>query len=242
MGLADHSTEWIAGRRIATYRWGTGPRIILLAHGWEGRASDFTEIVRELRTSERTIIALDAPGHGKSSGKRTTVIEYGQVLAEMASNFGPLEAVVSHSLGTPSVATATRSGLRADRYVSISGVADLGNLVPRFCELLGLGPDTVARVRTLIEDRVFDGDRDVWDHYSAGRSPFPAESPLLVVHDRQDRMIDVKESALLADSHGPDTRVVTTEGLGHNRILSADVVLDEVASFLDVRSGAPVLV
>ncbi len=173
MDLADHSTEWIAGRRIATYRWGTGSRIILLAHGWEGRASDFAEIVRELRTSERSIIALDAPGHGTSSGKRTTVIEYGQVLAEMARKFGPLEAVISHSLGTPSVATAARSGLRADRYVSISGVADLGNLVPRFCEIFGLGPDTVARVRTLIEDRVFDGDRDVWDHYSAGRNPSP---------------------------------------------------------------------
>ena len=55
-------------------------------------------------------------------------------------------------------------------------------------------------------------------------------------------MIDVGESAMLADAHGPDTRVVTTEGLGHNRILTADVVLDEVASFLDVRSESPVLV
>lgn len=29
MALADHSTEWLAGRRIATRRWGTGPRQIL---------------------------------------------------------------------------------------------------------------------------------------------------------------------------------------------------------------------
>ena len=152
----------------------------------------------------------------------------------MASKFGPLEAVVSHSLRTPSVATAIRNGLRVERYVSISGVADLGNLVPRFCDILGMRPVTVSRVRTLIEDRVFDGDKDVWAHYSAGRSPLPAACQLLVVHDRQDRMIDVRESTLLTDAHGPNTRVVTTEGLGHNRILSADTVLDEIASFLDV--------
>ena len=146
MDLADRSTTPAAGRRIATYRWGFGPRVILLVHGWEGRAADFAPLVRELRSRERTILAVDAPGHGDSSGKRTTVIDYGEVLAEVARRHGPLEAEVSHSLGTPSVAAATRLGLHAGRYVSISGVADLNRLVPTFCEALGVRPSTAERV------------------------------------------------------------------------------------------------
>lgn len=236
MELADRSTIAIAGRRIATYRWGSGSRVILLVHGWEGRAADFAPIVRELRSRERTILAVDAPGHGDSSGKRTTVIDYAEVLAEVARRHGRLEAVVSHSLGTPSVAAATRHGLHADRYVSISGVADLSRLVPTFCEALGVRPSTVERVRTRIENRVFSGNRDVWAQYSAAGSPLPAEAPLLVIHDRTDRVVPVVDATLLADAHGPLTRFAMTEGLGHYRILSADAVLDDVSSFLGTPS------
>lgn len=239
MALADESLEHISEHRIATYRWGSGPRIVLLVHGWDGRASDFAAIVRELRSSDRTILALDAPGHGKSSGKRTTVIDYGSVLAELAARRGPFEAVVSHSLGTPAVAAAAAGGLAAGRYVSISGVANLEALVPRFCELLGVGSATSTRTRSRIEDRVFDGDRDVWARYSADRNHVPESAPLLVIHDRGDRMIPFADSASLAEAHGPLTRMIATEGFGHSRILGADSVLDEVADFLDVRAAVP---
>jgi pimeloyl-ACP methyl ester carboxylesterase len=237
MDLAEESTVDIAGRRIALYRWGAGPRVILLVHGWEGRASDFAQIVRELRSSDRTILALDAPGHGKSSGKRTIVIDYGEVITKVTRRFGPLDAVVSHSLGTPSVAAAVGNGLTADRFVSISGVADLAALVPKFCEILGVGPGTVSRVRTRVEDRVFGGNRGVWAQYSAASSSFPASAPLLAIHDRSDRMVSVDDAAALADAHGPDTKTVLTDGLGHYKILSADSVLDEVSAFLDARVG-----
>ncbi|MBB5633054.1 pimeloyl-ACP methyl ester carboxylesterase [Cryobacterium mesophilum] len=237
MDLAVHAMASIAGRRIATYRWGSGSRVILLVHGWEGRAADFAPIVRELRSRERTILAIDAPGHGDSSGRRTTVIDYAEILAEVARRHGRLEAVVSHSLGTPSVAAATRHGLQADRFVSLGGVADLGRLVPTFCQALGVRPSTVERVRTLIENRVFSGDREVWTRYSAAASPLPASDPLLVIHDRADRVVPFADASLLADTHGPLTRSVVTEGLGHYRILSADAVLDEVSSFLGTPSA-----
>lgn len=236
MELATRSTMAIAGRRIATYHWGSGPRVVLLVHGWEGRAADFAQLVRELRSPARTIIAVDAPGHGRSSGRRTTVIDYGSVLAEVARRHGRLEAVVSHSLGTPSVAAATHHGLHADRYVSISGVADLAGLVPKFCEALGVSPSTVAKVRARIEKNVFARNLDVWAQYSAPRSPLPASAPLLVIHDLADRMVPVADAAVLADAHGPLTRVVTTEGLGHHRILSANRVLDDVSAFLGATS------
>lgn len=217
---------------IATYRWGSGPNVILLAHGWEGRAADFAPIVRELRSNARTIIALDAPGHGRSSGKRTTVPEYGAVLAELARQHGHLAAVVSHSFGTPAVASATREGLTADRFVSISGVALLHNLVATYCTALGLSDNTAARMRTIAERRAFHGDRTIWDRLSAPASPLPVNSPLLVVHDRSDKLVSFEESSVLAEAHGAKTEFLATEGLGHSRILAADEVLDAVCDFL----------
>lgn len=238
MELARESREGIAGHQIALYRWGSGPRVTLLVHGWEGRASDFAPIVRELRSRERTIIALDAPGHGKSSGRRTNVIDYGAVLADLASRYGRFEAVISHSLGTPAAAAATHRGLAADGFISISGLADLTPLVPLFCRALGLSPAMSDRVRERLEDRVFDGDREVWQRYSAAQKPLPPESPLLIIHDRADRMIPFGDAERLAHAHLGKNRILATDGLGHSRILAADAVLDAVLDFLDTLAHA----
>lgn len=218
--------------RIATYRWGSGPHVVLLVHGWEGRASDFTPMVRELRSRKRTIIALDAPGHGASTGRRTTIPDYGLVLADLARGLGRCEAVLSHSFGTPAVALATRHGLAAERYVSISGVAQIGNLVTTFCDALGVSGETSARVRVLAENRAFAGDRSIWERLSAAQNPLPAASPLLAIHDRNDHMISFDDAGVLARAHGTNTRLLATEGFGHSRILGADPVLDAVAEFL----------
>ncbi len=238
MELAHESREGIAGHQIALYRWGSGPRVILLVHGWEGRASDFAPIVRELRSRERTIVALDAPGHGKSSGTRTNVIEFGAILSDLASHYGRFEAVISHSLGTPAVAAAARRGLEADSFISISGLADLTRLVSTFCDALGLSTAISGRVRVRLEDRVFGGDREIWERYSAAQSPLPADSPLLIIHDRSDRLVPYADAELLAHAHPGKNQTLTTEGLGHSRILAADAVLDAVLAFLD----APALV
>jgi pimeloyl-ACP methyl ester carboxylesterase len=238
MELARESLEGIAGHQIALYRWGTGPRVILLVHGWEGRASDFAPLVRELRSRERTIVALEAPGHGTSSGTRTNVIEFGAILSDLASRFGRFETVISHSLGTPAVAAAARRGLEADGFISISGLADLTRPVSTFCNALGLSAAMDDRVRVCLEDHVFGGDREIWERCSAARSPLPADSPLLIIHDRADRLVPYGDAELLAHAHPGSNRILTTEGLGHSRILAADAVLDAVLEFLD----APALV
>jgi TAP-like protein len=59
--------------------------------------------------------------------------------------------------------------------------------------------------------------------------------PLLLVHDRQDAETGWPDSAAIAQSW-PDTRLVTTTGLGHRRILRAPAVVAEVTGFV---AGAP---
>jgi pimeloyl-ACP methyl ester carboxylesterase len=59
--------------------------------------------------------------------------------------------------------------------------------------------------------------------------------PLLVIHDDGDRMVPYAEAGrIIAANSG--ARMLTTQGLGHNRILSADVVLDAVLEHLEASS------
>ena len=118
----------VRGKRVATYEWGSGPRTVLLVHGWQSRASAFAPLVRELRDAGRRIVAFDAPGNGLSGGRSTDVRDYAAIIAELEPRDG-FDAIVAHSFGTPGAALAIRSGIRASRLVTVNGAADFEYLL-----------------------------------------------------------------------------------------------------------------
>ena len=62
------------------------------------------------------------------------------------------------------------------------------------------------------------------------------EAPLLVIHDSQDREIEVENGIHLA-SVWPGAGLEITSGLGHRRILRDERVLSRTAEFLDSQAG-----
>ena len=60
--------------------------------------------------------------------------------------------------------------------------------------------------------------------------------PMLLIHDRDDRETPYEEGAAVARAW-PGAELVSTEGLGHRRILKDEAVVTKAADFL--RTGAP---
>ena len=58
--------------------------------------------------------------------------------------------------------------------------------------------------------------------------------PTLVVHDSGDRQTPYADAVRLVEGL-PDARLVTTDGLGHRKILRDERVLREVVAFVDGR-------
>ena len=54
---------------------------------------------------------------------------------------------------------------------------------------------------------------------------------LLIVHDEDDPRVTIENAHALHRAHGERARLLVTQGLGHNRILGADRVLDAVIAF-----------
>ena len=78
----------------------------------------------------------------------------------------------------------------------------------------------------------FRGIDDVWARYSATGVALPSSVPWLLVHDEDDAVIEISQAhALLAAN--PGATPVFTQGLGHNRPLRDDAVLDRIAAFVD---------
>ncbi|MER5861880.1 alpha/beta hydrolase [Kitasatospora sp. NPDC002040] len=220
----------VGGRTVTVYRWGSGGRPVLLVHGWRSRASRFAPLIPGLQALGLTPVAFDAPGHGDSGGRTTTILDYREVIGRLHDAYGPFEAVVAHSLGAVGSFLALRDGVKTARMVTVAGAAEYGFLVQAFCEQLGLGPWAAGELERRVAE-VLVGDRDRAD-FDATHRPDDFGFPVLAVHDQDDRTVPLGQAHLLRAAHGERVQLLTTRGLGHRRILAEPAVLDNVLGFL----------
>jgi pimeloyl-ACP methyl ester carboxylesterase len=228
----------VHGRVVAGEVWGGRPAdgdppVVYLVHGWGGWRWQLDGFVAPLIEAGFRVVAFDAPSHGASdpgpSGPgRSTILELADALAAVVADMGPAHAVVAHSLGATAAAFALRGGLPVERAVFLAPMADPLPYTRTFAGRLGFG----ERVRTRLVDRI---ERRVGLPLSAFDVPAMAEQvatpPLLLVHDRQDAETGWSDSAAIA-RFWPRSRLVSTGGLGHRRILRAPAVVAEVVEFV----------
>lgn len=225
------------GVAVSGYEWGAGPETVVLAHGWNGRASQFATLARELVAEGLRVVAFDAPAHGDTGGRATYIVDWTDVLGAIQERHGRLRAVIGHSFGGLAALVAAAQGLDVARVVTIAAPADADLLLTQFQSMLGYDDRTAAAMRLRFARRYFPGEADPFARLSPLRQPVPDAVPLLAVHDEGDRVVPFAELARIAAVH-PDARVVVTRGFGHNRVLVADPVLDAVVAFMNETPGA----
>lgn len=221
------------GIPVATYTWGDGAEVVLLVHGWRSRASRFAALVGELETPSRTIVAFDAPGNGDTPGTRTSILDYARIIRLLAARHGGVSTIVAHSFGVLSSFVAVREGVAVDRIVGIAGLHSADELVAQFGREAGLGRRAERGLRRRIENRFFAGVPDLWRRFRSELDPADTRTSLLLIHSRDDSRVDMAQAELIAEAHTGPVRVVLTDGLGHNRILSDPVVLATIGDFVD---------
>lgn len=215
------------GKPVAVYAWGAG-ETVLLVHGWSGRAAQWRAFVDPLRAAGFRVVAFDAPAHGASAGRRTTLPELTAVVCALAAQVGPLRGLIAHSLGVACSTLALRQEPLAKRVVAISAPARFEAVLDYFTRMLDLPGDFVERLRRLIETRF--GGR-VWDELSADFNARTLSTPALLIHDRDDRTLGPAHGHALARAWR-GSRLIQTTGLGHRRILEDPQVVQSVVDFL----------
>lgn len=219
----------VAGCALQPYVAGDPARepYVLLVHGWSSHATRFHAWVAPLRRAGFAVVAFDHPAHGRSEGQQATLPAFVDAVMAMAGRYGPPAAAVGHSLGGTALALALARGMPARRVVLIAPAADPIDAARRFADFVGLAAHLCRRMCALFESAIGIGFEDLQTHRQVPRIARPA----LIVHDLGDREVPWAEGERIA-RHWPDARLLTTEGLGHHRIVDAPEVLQASLRFL----------
>jgi len=231
LAAADrHDVAW-SGGTVTAYEVGEGPGVMLV-HGWSAHGASMRAFAPELVARGRKVILVDLPAHGASSGRRTTMIDASRALAAVLIDRGPVTAAITHSFGAPAMLlTLEREDVPPlESFVTVGAPTDMSWIVGSYCRRFAVPSRAEASMRLHI-DATFGAP---FAEHDPARMAAAFGERLLVVHDRQDRDVDVAQGRVMAGDSG---LMLETDGLGHSRVLRDPEVVRLVGQFLD---GEPI--
>lgn len=213
-------------KEIIVYEYGSSQKKVLLVHGWSGRGTQLFKIADELVKEGYSTVSFDAPGHGKSPGNNSIMIDFIASILEINKQYGPFEAAIGHSLGGMSLLNAIKQGLKVKSAIVIGSGDIVQDIIDDFISILQLPPIYATRLRDHFEKKYESKMSD----YSAHKAAEVVTIPVLVVHDNQDFEVPVK-AGIHIYKHLSNGEILLTDRLGHRKILGDDKVIKKVINF-----------
>lgn len=219
----------VRGRQIATYTWGdpANQPYALLVHGWSSFGLRYLPWVAPLRAMGYALVAFDQPGHGKSEGRYCTLPDFIDTVRAVGRHYGDASLAVAHSLGGAALALAQDEAWHAQKLILVAPAADPVAATQRFSQLVRLGDHLRGRLHDSLEAMTGINIHDLQVH----RHLPTLGQPGLVIHDMDDHDVPWHEGERYA-RHWRGARLLTTQGLGHHRVLDAPEVIDASLAFL----------
>lgn len=216
----------VDGERVAGRSWGNGPAVYLV-HGWAGVGGQLAAFAKPLLANGFRVVTFDAPGHGESAGRRSSIVHFAKALQEASAKEGKPHAVIAHSLGAAATIRALSQGLKLERAVFLGPTGGPRDWAERFRVQLGIPPHVMSLMRERSESWLGAS----WDEFDVARLARGQTAPLLIFHDRDDAEVPWSDGAAIAGAWA-GARLVTTAGLGHRRILRDERVVSQAVSFV----------
>jgi pimeloyl-ACP methyl ester carboxylesterase len=212
---------------IAVYSWGDGVPVLLI-HGWNGRGAQLGALAAPLVKRGCRVIAFDAPAHGESQGRATTLFEIVELIRRLGAEYGPFRAIIGHSFGCVCLLYALQQGVTCNAAACISAPDHFPGLVDKFAAALHIPPAVVDHFNARLNEAF---GADTLQRISPLNTVQSAHVPVLFVHDADDHDVPSEESQRLVE-RAPRAHLILTHHLGHRRILRDAQVIEHVTEFI----------
>ena len=209
---AHHETIQQGANFFHTYTWRGNETIILLVHGWESNASRWENLLPFLQQSGSTIIAIDGPAHGLSSGKEFSIPKYAEFINTAVEKFQP-QYLIGHSIGgkTCLYYQSVHQNDSIKKIVILGSPSDFNIILNNYIKMLRLNP----KISKNLKDYYLTNYKLKMEHFSGKLFASKIKTKGLVVHDIDDDVVLFIEGEKIANAWKNST-FITTKGLGHS--------------------------
>ncbi|AXG72725.1 alpha/beta hydrolase [Flavobacterium arcticum] len=209
-----------------TYTWLGGSKKILLVHGWESNASRWELFIPYLKKENYTIIALDAPAHGLSSGQEFNIPQYAEFIDIIVNRVQP-DYMVGHSIGG-ATSLYYQSHYQSNfikKMVVLGAPSDLNTLLTNYRGLLSLNNN----VSMLLKNHFTEHFKINPEDFSGSKFAASIKIQGLLVHDTEDEVVDFTEGEKIAKAW-ESAEFLVTNGLKHS--MHDDSLYNKICTFL----------
>lgn len=217
--------------KIKTYEWGDGKQTILLAHGWESRGTALRAYVPSFLEQGYKVVAFDAPAHGDSGGKQTDLFSFSETVRVILEQNTPIHGIVAHSFGGPAsmfALTRMKASFPVAKVVFVACPSAVSVPVKRAAKIMNLPSKVTAKFVERLEQIIQLPLENVTVPYFAKSIDV---KQMLIIHDIHDDIVPI-DSAIANNKAFAQSQLLTTEGVGHTKILKDKQVIDRIANFM----------
>ncbi|MBR9861449.1 alpha/beta hydrolase [bacterium] len=223
LAKADQGLITVNKKKVRTYQWGSGEKKVLMVHGWMGRATQFDEFVSFYLDKGFTCVAFDAPGHGMSSGNRTNILEFKEVILELSKIHKGFDMIIAHSLGGAASVLANGERKISAKQILLATPSIGQRILEGFAQGVNASSARFKYLRDSI-NRKYKLDFDSLMTENTVRSLNNVD--LLLINDRKDHLVQLEHPRAILRNY-QRTEYYETSDLGHNRMLKNREVIEK---------------
>ena len=211
---------------VQTYVWQGNDEVILLIHGWESNTSRWKKALPHLLSLGKTIVAIDAPAHGLTSGTEFNVPIYAEIIQLAIEKFKP-DYLIGHSIGGAALVYNQYKYPNANiKKQILLGTPDEVIIIFRnYFKLLSLNNKNQKLFLNYFEVK-YNIDITTFSGTTFAKNN---KTETLIIHDQTDAIVLFEEGKKLEKAFEFGT-FVQTNLLGHS--LHSDQVYQKIVSFL----------
>jgi esterase/lipase len=222
----------VGEKNIQIYTWGEGVSVLMI-HGWAGRGTQFRKFVEPFTAQGFKVVAIDGPAHGKSDGSKTEIMEFARVIESVYIKEQAV-AIIAHSFGGVASLYAMANGLQNKVQINIASPTIGEEIIKSFLKALKAS----ERIGKLFRDFILKQTGKRFEEFSALEivKQIPHEFDLMLVYDEDDDEVTMEHAHAIKKVY-PQANLFQTKGLGHNRILKEDRVINRCVTFIQQKTS-----
>ncbi|MBR9915954.1 MAG: alpha/beta hydrolase [Algicola sp.] len=211
---------------IMTYRWLGKKDTILLVHGWESNSFRWKDLIIKLSALDFNVIALDAPAHGRSSGKVFNAVIYSECINLVVKKFNA-KIIIGHSVGGMATTFFQHKYQlpTVEKLILLGAPSNFVGVFERYVKMMGYN----ERITQSINNIVYERFNNKPEHFNAAKFSETITAQGLLIHDKNDTVIPYSDAEDFKNFY-KNSKLITTEGYGHG--LKSETVDDHILAFL----------